>query len=483
MRVHRHRQFRLGLLVAALSFAAGCLGWERFGAFPARRAGNAERGAVAFTESDLGSKTNGSIPRAVWEAIPVVFPDLLPEGWRGIGLLPRPGDPDGPPMGMVPRQVMGVNVYASNCALCHVGSFNGQLVVGAPNADLDIQALMTVLGTALRSPRFDIDAVARVAASKGHPLEGLERQGVRAWMEVASHAIKPFPQRDWPNAGAGRSDNLNGYKRLFGLPDDEHAAMVDLAPTFNQALKTSALADGSITGDHAARIMLTELQKGRSAADALRHREVFDDIVAFMEGPLKPPPYPFAVDATLATRGHDVYAEACASCHGSYAPDAPTFTNRRISVARVGTDPERALSMSRGMASALERTAFSGFLQIEATDAYVPQPLAGIWLTAPYLHNGSVPTLWHLLHPEARPVAFYRRWNQFDAERVGLVCIERDVEGARECAPDATQRQHDPRTLSRFDTRARGNSRAGHLYGQDLAESDKVALIEYLKTI
>jgi mono/diheme cytochrome c family protein len=452
--------------------------------YPAPHAGDPVRGAKAFLDSDLGSKTHSSLPRAVWDAIPVLFPDLLPEGWEGLGLIPRPEDPRGPPVGVVRAHVLGVEMYTTNCALCHAGKIAGQLLVGAPNPDLDIQYLMWVLGQALRSESFTLDAIDRVSREQGRALSTSERMAIRGWLVLARRKANSRPAKPFAGtAGPGRSDNLNGYKRMFGLPDSERPAMVDLVSVYNQRLKSSALVDGSITGDHAVRIMLTELQKGRPARDSLMHREVFEDLVAWMEGPLEPPKFPFAHNAQAAERGHGVYAQNCARCHGQYAPDAVQYPNLRISISSVGTDPERALSMSQGLADALEGYDFSDYLKIDPKPTYVPPPLAGIWASPPYLHNGSVPTLWHLLHPEQRPAAFYRRWSDYDAERVGFLCPDREVDGQLECDLTPSQRAHDPRTVIRFDARLPGNSNRGHVYGALLPESDKVALLEYLKTL
>jgi hypothetical protein len=51
---------------------------------------------------------------------------------------------------------------------------------------------------------------------------------------------------------------------------------------------------------------------------------------------------------------------------------------------------------------------------------YVAPILNGVWATAPYLHNGSVPTLWHLMHPESRPCRFEVGGHKLDSTKVGI---------------------------------------------------------------
>jgi len=100
---------------------------------------------------------------------------------------------------------------------------------------------------------------------------------------------------------------------------------------------------------------------------------------------------------------------------------------------------------------------------------YAAQPLDGIWLRAPCLHNGSVPTLAALLDPPAaRPVVFWRGCDIYDPEGVGF----------RSGPPD----DDCPRAW-RMDARLRGEGNGGDLYGTDLPDGQKRALLEYLKTL
>jgi hypothetical protein len=95
-------------------------------------------------------------------------------------------------------------------------------------------------------------------------------------------------------------------------------------------------------------------------------------------------------------------------------------------------------------------------------------PLDGVWLRAPYLHNGSVPTLRHLLEaPDKRPAVFWRGYDVYDYADAGFVWSGPEAE----------------REGFRFDTAAKGNSRAGHVYGTQLPQARKAELLEYLKTL
>jgi hypothetical protein len=98
-------------------------------------------------------------------------------------------------------------------------------------------------------------------------------------------------------------------------------------------------------------------------------------------------------------------------------------------------------------------------------NSYKARPLNGIWATAPYLHNGSVPNLWQLLQsPEQRVKEFYVGTRAFDPKNVGFET--QPFEGG-----------------FRFDTTLPGNSNEGHVYGTQLADEQKWELIEYLKSL
>src|SRR5438876_54656 len=146
-----------------------------------------------------------------------------------------------------------------------------------------------------------------------------------------------------------------------------------------------------------------------------------------------------------------------------------------------GTEPVRMNSCSKeSAAQANPRVKQMGIERppmLETLDpyGYVSPPLDGIWLRAPYLHNGSVPTLRDLLNSQnERPQTFHRGYDVFDPVKVGF----------RERLPRATGPTGgltQPYIL--FDTREKGNGNNGHTYGTQLSNQDKEKLLEYLKTL
>jgi len=209
---------------------------------------------------------------------------------------------------------------------------------------------------------------------------------------------------------------------------------------------------------------------------------------------LPPSPYPFSVDLDLAAKGKPLFEQQCASaCH--YAQNKKVYN--------VGTDMNRAMQITpTARLGLLELIRETCELYVErggsdwcrpkrgsrAADdeayfvtprgeasGYKPDVLHGIWAQAPYLHNGSVPTLWHLMRPAERPVKFIRGNIKYDEEKIGFVWDK--APAFDEYGPgDAVH-------FAEHDTTVHGNSNAGHTYGSEWTDGQVWAVIEYMKTL
>ena len=166
----------------------------------------------------------------------------------------------------------------------------------------------------------------------------------------------------------------------------------------------------------------------------------------------------------------------CAGCHGYQDGERYVFEGRHLgqveSNTQLGTDPARLDSYTSEFQQYQVSELFRGtpyqFRHFRKTDGYANLPLDGLWLRAPYLHNGAVPTLADLLMPPAqRPQVFWRGYDVYDPVRVGFT-----VQG-----PAAE------RAGTLLDTRLRGNSNQGHDFGTALPDASKTALLEYLKSL
>lgn len=111
---------------------------------------------------------------------------------------------------------------------------------------------------------------------------------------------------------------------------------------------------------------------------------------------------------------------------------------------------------------------------------YKARPLNGIWATAPYLHNGSVPNLWELLQaPKDRVKSFWVGSRKFDAKRVGFETGrgEAGTNGSKFCVNESCDDGPDAKIML-------GNSNLGHDYaGGQYTDQQKWDIIEYMKTL
>ncbi|MBL8828910.1 MAG: cytochrome c, partial [Planctomycetaceae bacterium] len=239
--------------------------------------------------------------------------------------------------------------------------------------------------------------------------------------------------------------------------------------------KTRLYSDGFAPKSH--RALLQFLLIPKNGPDKFREWE--DDyraVSAWIES-LTPPKYPGQIDAPLANRGRFVFNEHCAKCHGTYGAQ-PTWPEKIVSIDDVGTDRARLDSLAGDGRKRWGASWFAYFGKrptIDEPGGYVAPPLDGIWASAPYLHNGAVPTLWHLLHPDERPVVWQRSEDGYDHERIGLEVTTYDTMPA-EIVDPRQQRRY-------FNTRLFGKSATGHDYPAALAEPDRRAVLEYLKTL
>ncbi|MFN7802956.1 MAG: di-heme-cytochrome C peroxidase [Planctomycetaceae bacterium] len=103
------------------------------------------------------------------------------------------------------------------------------------------------------------------------------------------------------------------------------------------------------------------------------------------------------------------------------------------------------------------------------SNAYESRVMQGIWAAAPYLHNGSVPTLEDLLEPTDKRPSEFEVGPEYDLERIGLARKQKKFNFKLKTT-DASELNS-------------GNSRAGHEFGTDLPPADKKALLEYLKSL
>ncbi len=220
------------------------------------------------------------------------------------------------------------------------------------------------------------------------------------------------------------------------------------------------------------------------------------------------------LDPARVARGETHYKNVCASCHapkreatplgddpvavrnnktylvvllhhadtiGTDPMAARNFARRTLDATAIGMKPDTPGAAVIGMVlggivnRGLDQDQITGEMRddwvgfrdnlLRACEAYAARPLAGYWAAGPYLHNGSVPTLYDLLSPAAeRPKEFFTGNLEFDPVKVGRVTTH--IQGS-----------------FLFKTSITGNSNSGHEFGSKLNHEERMDLIEYLKQV
>ncbi len=414
--------------------------------------------------------------RAVREAVVPVASSLavFEELWTRWGLDERPvdfqkqvlerygltADPDGAenlPLGLGQGRVLGKKVLVQNCLLCHAGSIAGQTVVGLGNASLDFQGLVD-----------DLQALDPLS-----PELPFHVSNVRGTVEATASTV--FLNRY-------RNPDLSLRAPVKAEIPDELCE--DIPPWWNLKHKRTMYHTGTAPARSVRSMMAFLLSPLYSAERIKRQEPKFREIQRYLVS-IEPPKYPFAIDRTAAARGEVLFRRNCARCHGTYKPHVK-YPNKMIPLNVIGTDPKlatahRAIQLARSSQSWFEQEEITGGGAVETTDAigYLAPPLVGIWASAPYFHNGSVPTVWHVLKSDARPSRFTRSYRteaaEYDQRRLGWKHRElRDVDNA-----DLTAR----RRRQIYDTTRPGRSNGGHRFGDRLTDQERMWVIEFLKTL
>jgi hypothetical protein len=472
------------LLIVVLVAVGGVVGWYKFFREEPQPTWVTSTPEMRFKYGSIGAEHDAGVPYWIWYALPRIFPDKLPGpgGYASLGVLWEQGQEL--PIGFS-KKVIGFPRVANNCASCHTTSYrkapndHAIFVPAGPTHTLNLQAFFRFVVDCAKDPRFNPDEI--LSEIDRHTKLSLIDRLIYRYLLIPitkkrllerEEQFKWVYRADFPLWGRGRDDAMNLTKYfLLRVPMDNSIGPTDMPSVWN--LKKYKPEKGmlmNLAGDsHDARSVIIDSALGLLGAEP-HSREDFLEQVAWLEkylGEISAPKYPFPVDEALAKTGKDVFDRNCARCHASER------TGTRVPVEEAGTDRERLGTWSKQAAIESNKVVRGfgierkGLVEIEPS-GYIAAFLDGIWLRAPYLHNGSVPTLRDMLKPTAeRPKVFYRGYDVYDPVNVGFI----------------TQGPEAQRVGTKFDVSERASGNQGHEFGAMLPAAEKNALIEYLKTL
>jgi mono/diheme cytochrome c family protein len=362
----------------------------------------------------------------------------------------------------------GELVVAPNCLQCHAQVFEDKLYVGLGNSFIDFSDSKALLNSS--AGLYTLLSMAggkRFEASKN--------------FLTATKAISPYLQTNV--RGVNVADHLTGLlvshrdpvtfkwidKATLETPSE--VVPTDVPAWWLLKKKNAMFYSGLGRGDFSRFLMASNLL---TVSDTAESREVynhFSDVLGYLYS-IQPPKYTQPIDGGLAALGESIFVKNCSKCHGSYG-DEEKYPNLLIPGGIIRTDS--ALYTSNfSRPKFIEWFDKSWFTQGENAASLVPfkgyiaPPLDGVWITSPYLHNGSVPTLEGVLNSKVRPTYWSRNFEkpEYDYDKVGwkYVTSNQPVKGA-------------------YNTTLIGYGNGGHNFGDKLSDQERKAVIEYLKTL
>ena len=484
-RDHKRRWIVIGIVVAALLALGGYVAWYKFFREEPQPAWVTQDADTRFKYGSIGAENDAGIPYWIFYVLPRMFPEKLPGpgGYASLGVPWEQGQEL--PVGFT-KKVIGFPRVANNCAVCHSTRLRTAtnappiVIAAGPGPTTNVEGFFRFFVDCAKDPRFTGDNV----------LWEIMNVTELSWLDKAIYRFLIIPitkkrllereqQFTWvyhaafPEWGRGRDDAMNLTKYfMLKLPMDDSFGPTDMPSIWNLKKYDSPTNRMNWAGDsHDAYSVIIDSALGLIGSESgPKDKAGFLAQIDWLKDYLrnKPPPkYPFALDGAKATAGKAIFDQQCATCHASDRTGTP------LPLADVGTNRDRIDTWGKDFAVAANKVV--GGMGIERKGlveapliGYNVQYLDGIWLRAPYLHNGSVPTLRDLLEPvDRRPKVFYRGYDLYDPVRGGFVSTGADAE----------------REGTKFDVSQRGSGNGGHTFGVTLPDTDKDALVEYLKTL
>ncbi len=467
---------------------------------------------------------------ALPELFPEHLPDKMPgRGYTVFGFIYEPGrDPRFDlPIGISQRRFQTIDRVWLNCAVCHTGTVREtpdsphQIITGMPGNRFNQGAWVKFLFDAANDDRFNAaDLLQKIRemqkerqrfSTEGNPGNAPSQPADLGLIDpllfenivvpTMKERLLELREKTWfltfETWGPGRVDTFNPPKAYLNFPmerarPEEKIGVADLPSVWYQQAREGMQLhwDGNNSS-------LDE--RNLSAALAATLPPTLDKCslrrVARYLGTLRPPSFPDSkrtADAAILEQGREIYNANCAECHGApHPPFKSQGKGERVGTVipwdEIRTDKHRLDSYTAELASA-QNSMYAGyplddseacpgdpeaenyparFTRFRKTSGYASMPLDGLWLRAPYLHNGSVPNLRALLmRPEERPKVFWIGYDVYNYDSVGFI-----TEGPESAAEGW-----------RYDTAVAGNGNEGHAYGTELPSAHKQALLEYLKT-
>lgn len=368
------------------------------------------------------------------------------------------------------RNEKGIDVVVPTCLQCHAQVINDSLVVGLGNSFLDfsnighgnnfLRNLVTGFMQTFSPAQYEASKDLIRSMSTIAPKMETEVKGVNAADRLATLLVahRDPVSLEWKN------------EPILEIPNQ--VIPTDVPAWWLLKKKNAMFYNGFGRGDFGKFLMLSNILTVKDTAEAREVFSHFGDVLAYIKS-INPPKYPYPIDQNLASTGKTIFLDNCSKCHGTYGKNA-SYPNLLIPAAIIQTDSllYKANHQNPQFIAWFNQSWFAkGDLpaQLVPANGYMAPPLDGVWATAPYLHNGSVPTIEGVLNSSIRPTYWKRDFKHpvYDAQALGWVFSP----------------VNEPDGKKAYNTQLPGYSNSGHYFGNKLSNQERKALLEYLKTL
>lgn len=367
----------------------------------------------------------------------------------------------------------GVEIVSSNCLTCHAARFDGELIIGLGNEFLDFT-------DDPRGTVNDAGLYVRGDAETAAWQRWADRiEGIAPYIKTSTVGANPATNITWALMAHRDPETLAWSAEPLIEPPPIEPLPVSVPPWWRMAKKNAMFYTTIGRGDHARFMILASTLCADSVAEAQAADAYAADIRAFIAS-LEAPDYPYPIDSGLAAEGEAVFEANCSGCHGTYGEDG-TYPNLVIGLEEIGTDPDYARAATDGSRDRFYAWVAASYygqgVRTGPAPGYIAPPLDGIWATAPHLHNGSVPDILSLLESSQRPQFWRHRTGPRTYEQANLGWAYERLDQGKSGVDDGNER------AQIYDTTLPAHGNDGHVFGDDLTDDERRAVIEYLKTL
>ena len=365
----------------------------------------------------------------------------------------------------------GVKVMNGTCFSCHAGKVNGETILG--------------LGNALNDNQTNLKIPAKLMNWRVRSKYKKDTATIASFDDFGKYFEQMAPYIETDNPGVNPAARIAEACMRFRDPVDltytpepqyeirEYNLASDIPALWHMQKKNALYYTAVGRGDFTKLLFQASVLGIQDSTAARQAQEKFVHIAAWIQS-LKPPQYPKTIDRKLAEKGATIFQKECKGCHGTYGENE-TYPNKVIALEKIGTDPLYASYAAETPIVDWYNKSWFAVSEpkswFEPEKGYIAPPLDGIWATAPYLHNGSVPTIYEVLNSKTRPEK-WKRSKESEAQDYNWQKVGWEYKSKNSGSGHRT-----------YDTTLPGYGNQGHTFGDKLNDKQRWAVVEYLKTL